>query len=108
MCRMAVKTGTFVYFFTLTLQNIQKYYLIHSKTIKYFKGNLDGAYPAIVLEDTFRSINGEDADGTTYPGVCKIDYVFASTGNQVNSATIDRGNYGPASDHWPINAIIKV
>ena len=67
----------FCIFFHSNFTKYQKYYLIHSETNTYFKGNLDGAYTAIVLEDTFVSINGED--GSTYPGVCKIDYVFAST-----------------------------
>ena len=60
------------------------------------------------LLDTFRQANGANADGSTFPGAQKIDYVFSSQGVQVNSASIDRSNYGPASDHWPINAVIKV
>ena len=74
-----------------------------SKAIKYFKNG--GHYK---LEDTFRTVH-HHADGTTYPNSrCKIDYIFARSGTQVESAEIDRKNYGPASDHWPINAIIKI
>ena len=52
--------------------------------------------------------NGENSDGTTFPYTGKVDYVFASPGTQVNGASIDRGNYGPASDHWSINAVIEI
>ena len=75
---------------------------------RYLKGNLDGVLPPVILEDTFRTANGENSDGTTYPHVGKIDYIFASPGTKVTSASIDRGDYGGASDHWSINAIIKV
>ena len=52
--------------------------------------------------------NGDTVDGATFPYTGKVDYIFASPGVQVNSARIDRGNYGPASDHWSINAVIEV
>jgi len=75
--------------------------------IKYLKGELPGDMPPYVMEDTFRTANGQGADGTTFPGAGKIDYLFAERGTGVVSATIDRGNYGAASDHWPINAIVR-
>ena len=78
------------------------------KAIKYFKGELSGDIPPVVLDDTFRTANGPDIDGTTYPNSGKIDYVFASQGSSVESAYVDRHNYGPASDHWPISAVIDV
>jgi len=76
--------------------------------IKYLKGELDGDMPPYVLEDTFRVVNDPNVDGTTYPGCGKIDYLFAEEGVGVINANIDRNSYGPASDHWPINAVIKV
>ena len=80
-----------------------------SKTILYLKGLLSSAMCPVLLEDTFRVANGEEVDGTTFPNSGKIDYVFANPpGTQVMSAAIDRKDYGSASDHWPINAIIKV
>lgn len=79
-----------------------------SKAIKYLKGGMDGVSTPYPLEDTFRTVNGESVDGTTYPYTGKVDYIFASPGTQITSATIDRGNYGPASDHWSINAVIEV
>ena len=80
-----------------------------SKTILYLKGLLSSAMCPVLLEDTFRVANGEEADGTTFPNTGKIDYIFANPpGTQVMSAAIDRKDYGSASDHWPINAIIKV
>ena len=78
----------------------------NSKAIRHLKGEIDN--PPVPLEDTFRAANGAAADGTTFPGQGKIDYVFASPGTSVASAVIDRGDYGPASDHWPINAIINL
>ena len=75
--------------------------------IKYLKGELPGDMPPFVLEDTFRVANGQGADGTTFPGAGKIDYLFAEQGVGVVSAAIDRGNYGAASDHWPVNALLK-
>merc|ERR1711997_816048 len=80
----------------------------YSKAIKYLKGDLDGVNTPFPLEDTFRTANGENSDGTTFPYTGKVDYVFASPGTQVNGASIDRGNYGPASDHWSINAVIEI
>ena len=62
----------------------------------------------VVLEDTFRTANGEAEDGSTFPGQGKIDYIFATPGTDIHSAFIDRGNYGPASDHWPINTVINI
>ena len=79
-----------------------------SKAILYLKGQLDGAFTPFPLEDTFRTANGESSDGSTFPGQGKIDYIFARPGSTVTSAAIDRGDYGPASDHWPINAVIGV
>ena len=76
--------------------------------IRYFKGELDGDMPPYILEDTFRVANGENTDGTTFPNNGKIDYLFAEQGAGIVSANIDRTSYGPASDHWPINAVIKV
>ena len=80
-----------------------------SRAVRYFKGHSQSApNPPYVLEDTFRTANGEHADGTTFEHAGKIDYIFARKGTKVESSKIDRKNYGPASDHWPINAVIKV
>ena len=79
-----------------------------SKAVVYLKGQLDGAFTPFPLEDSFRTANGESTDGTTFAGQGKLDYVFVSPGSTVTSAAIDRGDYGPASDHWPINAVIGV
>ena len=79
-----------------------------SKAILYLKGQLDGAFTPFPLEDTFRMANGDSSDGSTFPGQGKIDYIFVSPGSTVASAAIDRGDYGPASDHWPINSVIGV
>ena len=76
--------------------------------IKYLKGELDGEKPPFILEDTFREVNDASVDGTTFPNKGKIDYVFANQGTEIQSANIDRNWYGDASDHWPINAVIKV
>ena len=80
-----------------------------SRAVRYFKGQSQSAHnPPYVLEDTFRTANGEHVDGTTFEHAGKIDYIFARKGTRVESSVIDRKNYGPASDHWPINAVIKV
>ena len=78
----------------------------NAKAIKYLKGEIES--PPVPLVDTFRVSNGGSSDGATFPGLGKIDYIFGSPGVQVSSAVIDRNNYGPASDHWPINAVIKL
>lgn len=77
--------------------------LENSKAIRYLK--YEGPVP---LEDTFRTANGDNSDGSTFGSAGKVDYVFTSPGTPVISAQIDRGHYGPASDHYPINAIIKI
>ena len=75
----------------------------YSKAVRYLKGEIDS--PPVPLQDTFRA-NGNNADGTTYPGEGKIDYIFASPEYSVDGAYIDREDYGAASDHWPIVANI--
>ena len=79
--------------------------------IKYLKGESSGDMPPYILEDTFRVANGgypNDAAGKTFGSAGKIDYLFAEKGSYSNvvSAAIDRKSYGPASDHYPINAVI--
>ena len=50
-----------------------------SKPILYLKGEL-GESP-VQLADTFRVVNGDEADGITFPGMAgKIDYVLAGQG----------------------------
>ena len=78
----------------------------NSKAIRHLKGEIDN--PPVPLEDTFRIANGPVVDGTTYPNWGKIDYVFVSPGTSVDSAKVDRGDYGKASDHWSINAVINL
>ena len=76
------------------------------RAIRYLKGELQEDIPPIPLEDTFRTAN-PDGDGTTFPGAGKIDYLFAEKGSNVVSAGTDWDNYGAASDHLPIFAVIK-
>ena len=88
--------------------------------------------------------NGANEDGTTFPGLGKIDYVLTEASVKiisiiiivissmtimvimirtiimiaiiiminlqsiVTSAAIDRNNYGDASDHLPINAVLQM
>jgi len=85
--------------------NVQRGYE-NSDAVKHIKGEIDN--PPVPLIDTFREANGPVADGSTYPGLGKLDYVFASPGTSIESAVIDRGDYGRASDHWPINAVINM
>ena len=58
-----------------------------SKPILYLKGEL-GESP-VQLADTFRVVNGDEADGITFPGMAgKIDYVLAGQG-QVTAGELD-------------------
>ena len=66
-----------------------------------------GEVPPIPLEDSFRSVKPTD-NGETFSGLGKLDYIFVSQGANVIDANIDRSYYGPASDHWPISATIKL
>ena len=85
--------------------------------------------------------NGGSEDGTTFPGLGKIDYVLVEDSVRINqlhqnhicrifdmcthpptkmftlmiklqsmvtSAAVDRNNYGEASDHLPINAVLQM
>ena len=63
------------------------------------------------LDDTFRVFNGDDEDGTTFPGKTgKIDYVMVDKGAGVKNAWIDRNwaDAGKASDHWPVAAVVEL
>ena len=76
---------------------------------RYFKGLL-GDSP-ITLDDTFRSYNGPEVDGTTVPGKPgKVDYVMVDKGAVVRYAWIDRNwaDHGHASNHWPVGAVIDL
>ena len=96
-----------------------------SKPILYLKGEL-GESP-VQLADTFRVVNGDEADGITFPGMAgKIDYVLAGQGQVragkvviavaalllqgVRDAWIDRAweDQGRASDHWPVTAVMGI
>jgi len=80
-----------------------------SKPILYLKGEL-GESP-VQLADTFRVVNGDEADGITFPGMAgKIDYVLAGQGQGVRDAWIDRAweDQGRASDHWPVTAVMEL
>ena len=95
-----------------------------SKPILYLKGEL-GESP-VQLADTFRVVNGDEADGITFPGMAgKIDYVLAGQGQvragkvtavaalllqEVRDAWIDRAweDQGRASDHWPVTAVMEL
>ena len=88
-----------------------------------------------------RQANGGSEDGTTFPGLGKIDYVLVEDSVRINqlhqnqiyrilvmcahpptkmftlminlqsmvtSAAVDRNNYGEASDHLPINAVLQM
>ena len=94
-----------------------------SKPILYLKGEL-GESP-VQLADTFRVVNGDEADGITFPGMAgKIDYVLAGQGQVgagevtavaallqgVRDAWIDRAweDQGRASDHWPVTAVMEL
>lgn len=70
----------------------------NTDAVKYLKSN--------GLEDTFRKVNG--GNGSTFGAAGKIDYIFASSGTVVTSAQIDKRFNGQASDHYAINAVIKV
>jgi len=77
----------------------------NSLAIRYLKGELENG--PVDLEDTFRVAN-PSGDGTTFPGAGKIDYILTDEGAAVPDAWIDRTNYGEASDHWPVSAIINL
>ena len=80
-----------------------------SKPVQYLKGELNNT--PVPLDDTFRSYNGPDADGTTFPGKPgKIDYVMVDQGAKVKNAWIDRNweDSGKASDHWPVSAVVDL
>ena len=95
-----------------------------SKPILYLKGEL-GESP-VQLADTFRVVNGDEADGITFPGMAgKIDYVLAGQGQVgagevtavaalllqgVRDAWRDRAweDQGRASDHWPVTAVMEI
>jgi len=78
----------------------------NSKAIRYLTGQLENS--PVLLVDTFRVANGADEDGTTFPGLGKIDYVLTEASSMVTSAAVDRNNYGEASDHLPINAVLQM
>ena len=76
---------------------------------RYLKGELDNS--PVPLDDTFRSYNGPDVDGTTFPGnPDKIDYVMVDAGTRVINAWIARAweDQGKASDHWPVAAVVDL
>jgi len=73
----------------------------NSKAIKFLKE--EGH-----MEDTFRVVNTNGEDGTTFPGAGKIDYVLTEEGVGVENAWIDHTNYGEASDHLPIAAVVDL
>ena len=79
---------------------------------RYLKGLLSNApVSPILFDDTFRTFNGEEADGTTFPGMSgKIDYVMVDQGTEVRNAWIDRNwdDLGKASDHWPVAAVVDL
>jgi len=75
----------------------------YSKPIRYLKG--EEGNNIMVLEDTFR-VADPNGDGSTFGAAGKIDYVFTNAGRPVYQAWIDRGNYGEASDHYPVAADI--
>jgi len=77
----------------------------HSKAIQYLTGQL-GSTPVLMM-DTFRKVNNDSVDGTTFPGAGKIDYILTEVDFAVTDAWIDRHNYGEASDHLPISGIIE-
>lgn len=83
--------------------------LPHMVVFRFFKGIISGN--PVPLDDTFRSYNGPDVDGTTFPGKPgKIDYVMVDTGAMVKQAWIDRNwdDVGQASDHWPVAAVVDL
>ena len=84
----------------------------HKNLCRYFKGLLGGLpVPPLTLDDTFRTYNGDDVDGTTFPGKPgKIDYVMVDKGAVVRNAWIDRNwaDHGHASDHWPVGAVVDL
>ena len=60
---------------------------------RYLKGELNNTPSPVPLDDTFRSYNGPDADGTTFPGnPDKIDYVMVDAGATVINAWIARSS----------------
>ena len=80
---------------------------------RYLKGELNhnNSPSPVPLDDTFRSYNGPDADGTTFPGnPDKIDYVMVDAGATVINAWIARAweDQGKASDHWPVAAVVDL
>jgi len=80
-----------------------------SKPVRYLKGELNNS--PVPLDDTFRTYNGDSADGTTFPGKPgKIDYVMVDTGASVKNAWIARAweDQGKASDHWPVAAVVDL
>ena len=79
----------------------------NAMAIQYLKGNWAGESPPIPLEDSFRIAN-PDGNGETFNGKGKLDYIFVLPGTTVTEAKIDRSNYGDASDHWPISALITM
>ena len=73
--------------------------------IKYLKGELEGDSPSVILEDSFRVVNNDTVNGSTFGEAGKYDYVFVNVGTTVEGASIDRIG---VSDHFPINAVIKI
>ena len=66
----------------------------HMVVFRFFKGIISGN--PVPLDDTFRSYNGPDVDGTTFPGKPgKIDYVMVDQGATVQDAWIDRESCWP-------------
>jgi len=78
----------------------------NSKAVRYLTGDFEDS--PVVFVDTFRVANGDGEDGSTFPGLGKIDYILTEAENVVTSAWIDRGNYGEASDHLPISAVLHM
>ena len=63
------------------------------------------------LKDTFRVVNGDNADGKTFPGKRgKIDFVMVDSGARVTKAWISRdwSKLNKASDHWPVAAVVQL
>ncbi len=93
---------------------------VHEKNplIRYFKGELPGEqgqmcpYP---MTDTFRSIHPKASGGTFnlfmgYRYGPKIDFIFADSSSQVNSANIIRSSHNGRfpSDHFPVSAEVVI
>jgi len=78
----------------------------HSKAIQYLTGQLESS--PVIMKDTFRQVNDDSVDGTTFPGAGKLDYILTGVENEVSNAWIDRTWYGEASDHLPISAVVNL